>query len=111
MKTKYLLAFILVLLGTNVFTFATARYWTTRHVLTRAHESVVAVLDKQRAGELRPGQTPEMQIQRAVSMAGGMYYWWNDGLAYWGVGAIFTLSGLAVMAYEPRRKDAVNKED
>jgi hypothetical protein len=105
-KTKYLIALALVLIGTNLFTYATARYWTTRHVLTRAHERVVAALDRQRSGEIRPGQSPDREIMTAVSMAGGRYYWWNDGLIYWGAAFLFTFSGLAVTRYEPRKKDA-----
>jgi hypothetical protein len=59
-------------------------------------------MEQQRRGETRPGQNPERQIQMAISMAGGMYYWWNDALIYWGAAVLLTLSGLAVTRYEPR---------
>lgn len=110
MKTKHLIALILVLVGTNLFTFATSRYWTTKHVLTRARERVIKVMEQQRSGETRPGQSLELQIQRAISMAGGMYYWWNDGLIYWGAAVLLTLSGLAVTRYELRKKVAGSLE-
>ena len=106
MRTKNLVALILVLVGTNLFTYATARYWTTQHVLTRAGERVVDIFEKQKAGEQPIGQSPEKQILLAVSFAGGMYYWWNDGLIYWGAAVLLTFSGLAVTRYEPRKKDA-----
>lgn len=34
MKAKHLIALILVLIGTYLFTSATSRYWTTGQVLT-----------------------------------------------------------------------------
>ena len=37
MKVKYCIALVLVLVGTNLFTFASTRYWTTKHVLIQAH--------------------------------------------------------------------------
>lgn len=106
MKTKHVVALVLVLVGSNLFTYATTRYWTTRHVLSQARERVVAVQERQRAGEQRPGQTPELQIQRAVSMAGGMYYWWNDGLIYWGAGGLLFISGILTTRLEQRGKNA-----
>lgn len=106
MKTKHFIALILVLVGTNLFTYATSRYWTTKHVLTRALERVSAVTEQQRSGEAHPGQSPELQIRRAISGAGGMYYWWNDGLFYWGAAVVLTLSGLAVTGYEPQKTNA-----
>jgi hypothetical protein len=109
-KTKYLIALSLVLVGTNLFTFATSRYWTTKHVLTRAREHVITVMEQQRSGETRTGLSPELQIQRAIGMAGGMYYWWNDGLIYWGAAVLLTLSGLAVTRYELRKKVAGSLE-
>src|SRR6266436_801720 len=106
MKTKHFVALVLLLAGTNLFTYATARYWTTHLVLTRARERVKAVLEKQRAEGQRPDQSPESGIDMAVSMAGGMYGWWNDGLSYWGSGAVLVISGILVTQLETRKKNA-----
>jgi hypothetical protein len=106
MKPKYVVALVLVLVGTNLFTYATARYWTTQHVLRAARQRVVAAQEKHRAGERRLGQTLEDQIQMAVNNAGGLYYWWNDGLLHWGVGGLLVISGILVTRLEPRRGDA-----
>jgi hypothetical protein len=105
-KAKHLIALILVLIGTNLFTFATSRYWTTGHVLKRAEEGVSAVMEKQEVLAASPDRDPYTEILRAVSGAGGIYYWWNDGVIFWGAGVVLILSGLAVTRYEPVRSDA-----
>ena len=105
-KAKHFIALILVLIGTNLFTFASSRYWTTGHVLQRAEEAVQAVMAKQEIAVASPDHDPYTGIPRAVSGAGGIYYWWNDGVVCWGAGVVLILSGLAVTRYEPRRSDA-----
>ncbi len=105
-KAKHLIALILVLIGTNLFTFATSRYWTTGHVLRRAEEAVRAVMAEQEIVAASPDHDPYTGILRAVGGAGGIYYWWNDGVIIWGAGVVLILSGLAVTRYEPRRSDA-----
>jgi hypothetical protein len=104
-KPKHIIALILVLIGTNLFTFATSRYWTTRHVLKRAEEGVLAVLEKQEIVAASPDDNPYAEIPRAVRGAGGIYYWWNDGVIHWGAGVVLILSGLAVTRFEPLKKD------
>jgi hypothetical protein len=47
LKTKHLIGLILVLAGTNLFTFTTTRYLTTKYVLTRADERMDAALKKE----------------------------------------------------------------
>lgn len=106
MKAKYIVALILMLVGTNLFTYATARYWTTQHVLTRAHTRVMDIFMKQKVGEQSIDQSLDRQILMAMANAGGAYDWWNDGLLYWGAAIVLILSGLAVTRYEPRKKDA-----
>lgn len=106
MKAKHLIALILVLIGTNLFTFATSRYWTTGYVLKRAEEAVRAVMAKQEIVAVNSDHQPHIDILRAVSGAGGIYYWWNDGVIYWGAGVVLILSGLAVTRYVPLRSDA-----
>lgn len=108
MKTKYLIALILVLVGTNLFTFATTRYWTTKHVLTRAQERMNSALRKEGLYErvYQSGGARSAPLHSAIPEAGGMYYWWNDGLLFWGAAVLLTLSGLAVTRYGPLTKDA-----
>lgn len=97
---KARIALLLLLAGTNVFTYATTRYWTTDHVLSRAAERVLDVQQRQREGRLPPHQPPEQAVRLAISMAGGMYHWWNDGLPFWGLGAVLTISSFLVTKLE-----------
>ena len=108
MKTKHFIALVLVIAGTNLFTFATTRYLTTKHVLTRAQERMDAALKKEGLYEqVHPDDRPRsVGIELAIKLAGGMYYWFNDALIFWGAAGLLTLSGLAVTRYEPRSKDA-----
>lgn len=108
MKTKHLIALVLVLVGTNLFTFSTTRYWTTKHVLTRAQERMDSALKKEGLFEqFYPSDRPRsVPLTLAIPLAGGMYYWWNDGLIFWGAAVLLTLSGLAVTRHKPRTRDA-----
>jgi hypothetical protein len=108
-KAKLVFAIVLVLLGTNLFTYATTRYTTTRTVLTRAQQRLKDALTAEGLYEQvfvptdRPRSIP---VQFAISQAGGSYYWWNDGLVYWGAAGVLTISGLLVPLVRPRRRDA-----
>jgi hypothetical protein len=110
MKPKYFIALVLVLIGTNLFSFATTRYWTTKHVLTQAQDRMDAALKKEGLYEqVYPSDRPQrVAIVLAIRQAGGMYYWWNDGLIYWGAAVLLTLSGLVVTRYEPRKSQAAS---
>jgi len=48
----------------------------------------------------------DVQLQLAIPMAGGMYYWWNDSLPFWGIGVLLTLTGLLVPLVSSRRIDS-----
>lgn len=104
-KPKYFIALILVLIGTNLFTFACSRYWTTRHVLSQASERVSTVMAQQEGGDAAVDFSSWPRIRHAIEWAGGRYYWWNAGLVYWGGGVVLILSGLAVTRYQPRTKN------
>ena len=99
---KNLITLILVIVGTNVFTFATARYWTTKHVLTRAQERMETALKKEGLYEqVYPSdRRRSVPLTLAIPHAGGMYYWWNDGLIYWGAGVALTILGFLVPRLE-----------
>ena len=110
MKPKFIVALILVLVGTNIFTYATARYWTTSYVLTRAQERTYMALRKEGLDyliyppEKYPAPKPNITVYMAIRQAGGMYFWWNDGIIYWIAGGSLTIIGLFIPFVEPRRK-------
>ena len=105
MKTKHVIALLLVLVGTNLFTFATARYWTTKHVLIRAQERMDAALKKEGLYEqvYHTARSGSAQLALAIPLAGGMYYWKDDGLIYWGAAVLITVTGMLVPFIRPRR--------
>ena len=108
MKTKLFIGLVLVLLGTDLFTYATSRYMTTKYVLTRARERMEAALKKEELYEqvYRTDQPRIGPISLAISQAGGMYYWWNDGLVFWGAAVLLTATGILVPFVQPRRMNA-----
>jgi uncharacterized membrane protein len=111
-KTKHFIGLVLVLVGTNLFTFAASRYWTTQHVLIRAQDRLDAALTKDGLydqvypipdGRPRP---QSVDIPLAVRNAGGSYYWWNAAIGYWLVGVLLVLVGVGIMFYVPQKKPA-----
>jgi hypothetical protein len=42
----------------------------------------------------------------AISQAGGMYYWWNDGLPFWAAAVVLTASGVLIPLAQSRRTHA-----
>lgn len=105
MKSKEFVALALIIAGTNVFTFATTRYWTTDHVLTRAEARVTEVIRQKLDGVEKPGQSFESRIEMAVGMAGGMYHWWNSAILYWGLGGVLIVSGLLTTKLEEKAEE------
>ena len=107
MKSKYLVALVLVLMGTNLFTFATTRYWATEYLLGRADDRMTAVFQKQGALEIREDQYSRFRkdMMMAVGMAGGNYNWWNEATFYWAGGVVLTISGLLFLTLEPRKQN------
>jgi hypothetical protein len=105
MKPKYIIALALVLAGTNLFTFATTRHLTTEEVLTRAQERMDTALENHGLyTQVHPEDRPRSaDLELAINLAGGMYYWYNEAVVCWGAAAILTFSGLAVSRYQPRR--------
>lgn len=110
MKTKLFVAVVLVLVGTNLFTYTTTRYETTRTVLIRAEERLKAALNTEGLYEqVFPADQPRSAaVVLAISQAGGGYYWWNDALWYWGAAVILTISGFLVPFVGLRRRDAAS---
>ena len=108
MKIKFLLGFLLILIGTNVFCYATTRYWTTEDVLRRAKQRMDEKLKEEGLGEQAQlsGRAPSGRVTVSISLAGGKYYSWKDGLISWAGGTLLICSGFLVMCYHPRKKDA-----
>ena len=106
MKTNHMIALIFVLAGTNLFTFATTRYLTTKEVLTTAKHRMDSALKREGLYELvfRPDRPQSVPLSLAISQAGGNYYWWNDGLPYWGAAALLTITGVFVPFVQSRRQ-------
>jgi len=107
-KAKVLISLLLVLLGTNLFTYATTRYKTTKGVLTRAGERMDEALKKEGLYEqVYSAEHPRfISITQAISLAGGMYYWWNDALTYWGAAGLLIIIGVLVPFVRRRRTHA-----
>ena len=76
MKWNAIVGVILVIVATNLFTYAATRYWIGDHILTNAHENARLTMEKQKSGEMppHPGQSPEGQVLMAISMTEGMYH-------------------------------------
>lgn len=108
---KNLIALLLIIAGTNLFTFATARYWTTKHVLMRAQVRMDAALKKEGLyDQVYPSdRARSVPLTLAIPLAGGMYYWWNDGLIYWGAGAVLTIVGFLLPRVESRSAETVER--
>lgn len=111
MKAKFLIGLVLMLVGTNLFTYATTHYWTTSYVLPRALSGTYSAL--RQAGHydlIYPPETnsteqkPNSSVFMAINMAGGMYYWWNDGILYWIAGGLLTVSGVLVPFVQSRQR-------
>ena len=102
MKIKHIIAFVIFVVGTNVFTYATTRYWTTAHVLNRGQSNMEAALKREGLYEaVYLSQGPNaVQLRMAIRGAGGMYYWYNDGLIYWGAGALLMIIGALIPLVE-----------
>ena len=110
MKIKYLIAFTLLLVGTNLFTFATTRYETTNYVLTRAQDRMDKALitdglyDKVYAYPSGPVRPEFVDMLLAIRNAGGLYFGANERIPYW-IGSFFCIIfGILLPFHEPRRK-------
>lgn len=101
---KRSIAVLLLLAGTNVCTYAFTRYATTENVLTSAQASANEFLEQQGyVPHLERGldrtKTEEQYISAKrmltrIWSAGGMHYWWNASLPYYGVGILLIAVGI-----------------
>lgn len=114
-KHQYLIAATLIVVGSNIFTYAATRQWTTKLVLTRSTDTVEQFLVERNlfygpgnhATVLPQGVYSEgKQLLGRVGEAGGMYHWGHDSLLYLGLGVFLVLVGLLVPFVGPRREVA-----
>ncbi len=105
MKCNNIIALIMVLLGVIIITYATTRYWTTKHVLNTAQDRMNSALKShglyEQVYSFESSGPP--RIAFAIPRAGGMYYWWNNAIPYWACGLVLVCSGLAVTRYKPKK--------
>ena len=104
-KSRFFIASAFLVLGTALFTYATTRTWTTELVLSRASDRVSEYLE---AKNLLIGvSNQDVDIDKethvearslvgAVAGSGGMYYWWNDAVPYWGGGLFLLVVGCLI---------------
>ncbi len=107
MKTKYLLSLALLLLGTNLFTYATTRYMTTERVLTAAQERVDIALKEEGLFDTvyspEPGHPKGYHVRFAIKTAGGMYFWGPDRALYYYAGLLLVCTGVLLPFVGPKR--------
>jgi|GEM_PF-2187830 len=114
---RYLVSAILLLVGTNLCTYGYTRYATTRHVLTKARATAEVFLG--RYGFFPSTDTPMLATLEEkdvsaktligdISLAGGMYYWWNRALPYHGIGIL--LIAIGILLPFVRRRTAAGKQ-
>ena len=104
-------AILLLLAGTNLCTYAYTRYATTLTVLTKARAGTEGFLRDQGYlpgpdGNGRTRSDDEYYSAKVligdIVLAGGMHYWWNDSLPYYGLGIL--LMAIGVLLPFVRRK-------
>jgi hypothetical protein len=96
MKWNAVLGVMLVIVATNLFTYAATRYWIGDIIISKAHEQARITMDKQKSGELVPsiGQSAESQVLMAVSMTEGMYHGEDTFILYIWIAPSLLLTGL-----------------
>jgi len=102
-SAKAFLSVLLILIGSNICTYAATRYITTRDTLTTARGKVETFL---RTSGVLPAIDDAPMIDPTdlaaagkrlvgdVALAGGMYHWWNDSLPYYGIGIVLCVAGV-----------------
>lgn len=111
MKTKYLIALIFLLLGTNLFTYSTTRATTTRNVLTRAQRNIDTAFEKEGFYDFDTADKAETEkiitqskiIIAGIYDAGGEYYWYNNALFFCFFALLLTVTGVLIPLVQSRK--------
>lgn len=107
LNKQSMVAICLMLVGTNLITYAATRYATTERVLKNAQTRFTSAITRFPSLQSQFNATNDAPLKLAIPMAGGMYYWYNDSLPYWGAGVFLTASGLLVPFVSARRRRPV----
>lgn len=107
-RSTLIVAFVCLLLGTNVLTWTTTRYVTTRNVLTRAQQRMETVLREEGVFEQLSIGEHRIEFRLAIPLAGGRYYGYNAALPYWGVGIVLLAAGVLIPFARNKRSAAKN---
>jgi hypothetical protein len=109
MKLNTIVGLVLVILATNLFTYAATRYWTAEQVITGAYERAKLTMDKQKSGEILPSlaQSPESQVLMAIGTTEGLYF----GEDAFIIGGFFAASLLVTGIYFVLRNAKAAKQD
>jgi hypothetical protein len=96
MKWNVIVGVILVVVATNLFTYAATRYRIGDYIITNACKQARITMEKQKSGEMLPnaGQSREGQILMAISMTEGMYHGEDTFIFYVWFAASLLLTGL-----------------
>jgi hypothetical protein len=113
MRAKCLFALGLLLVGTNVFTYAYTRYRTTARVASKSVSAAKRFLEDQAflvSDRNAPEATPEKHraandLISRISLSGGMYYWNNDALPYYGASILLVSTGLMLPWVRARKEN------
>jgi hypothetical protein len=103
MKKKHIVAAVLLFVGTNLFTYATTRYLTTKHVIGIVDERLSVLIEKE---GLLPWESPGRPLRQVTMHAGGMYYWGNTAGWYWVISGLILFTGVLVPFVESRRPNS-----
>ena len=102
----------LLVVGACIGTYAWARQATTRLVLERAESRTRTFLEEHNLiyGDHNADiEIPEdtylasRTLLGQIGTAGGMHYWWNDALPYFGAGVLLFCAGVLLPFVERRR--------
>jgi len=115
---RYICSALLVLVGTNLSTYSYTRYVTTRHVLVDARTAAEVFLTNH--GFLPAVDTPAQKTAEAkdeaakaligdITLAGGLYYWWNRSLVYHGAAILLIAVGLLLPFVRSRSSAYTNR--
>jgi len=105
MRPKNAVALFLVIIGTNIFTYAFTRRATTERLLTRAQNRMIATIKKDGYyAAAYPSELPP-HVTYALYGEGGRYFWHNEALSYFALGGCLIAFGYVVARVDIKKKE------
>ena len=104
-KPRFFISSAFLVVGTAALTYATTRTWTTELVLSRASDRVSEYLEAKNLligvsnQDVDIDQETHVEARSLVGRvagSGGMKYWWNDAIPYWGGGVFLFIIGCLI---------------